>query len=44
LNITQVTTSSIDNFCIGNNIYIAGIPKRVTEEDLIRVFEKYGTI
>jgi RNA recognition motif-containing protein len=33
-----------DNFGIGNNVYVAGIPKRVNEEDLKRVFSKYGTI
>ena len=34
---------TMNNF-IGNNVYVAGIPRRVTEEDLRRVFVKYGPI
>lgn len=29
---------------VGNNVYVAGIPRRINEDDLKRVFEKYGTI
>ncbi|CDW88102.1 rna-binding protein [Stylonychia lemnae] len=28
----------------GNNVYVAGIPRRITEEDLRRVFVKFGPI
>ena len=29
---------------IGNNVYVAGIPRRINEDDLKRVFGKYGQI
>jgi RNA recognition motif-containing protein len=29
---------------VGNNVYVAGIPRRINEEDLRRVFGKYGHI
>lgn len=28
----------------GNNVYVAGIPRRISEDDLRRVFAKYGPI
>jgi len=32
------------SLCVGNNVYVAGIPRRINEEDLRRVFGKYGHI
>lgn len=29
---------------LGNNVYVAGIPRRITAEDIRRVFGKYGII
>jgi RNA recognition motif. (a.k.a. RRM, RBD, or RNP domain) len=42
--ITQVGFSCSFRLCIGNNVYVAGIPKRISEDDLRRVFVKFGPI
>jgi RNA recognition motif-containing protein len=41
--ITQVIITFL-SLELGNNVYVAGIPRRVTEDDLKKVFSKYGRI
>lgn len=44
--IIQVSSRLLFNhsWSIGNNVYVAGIPKRITEPDLRLVFSKFGPI